>query len=289
MNTVLNTQSLSLKSIFRILAFLAAACGAAARADGPACTFPTPDDSASGDRFYPAGRWCNDALVGEFWNGFGMSSGGESDGWSGAWGYDDPCNVDLPLGRTFNTMSLLRDKIPAAYSFAAAKIDDLDAVCTRPNGAIATTANCFFTNWTQLSMEFFYGSGTNLNYPIWARAGTLAHEARHYDDGCWGIGYTGHVTCNAGDFAGREVCDPVFARPTFSTSNEVDGARPYSYSVEVLTRYAFVGRSEPRAYRENARYRAQYALDNRFNYVPPALATVPPIPLDLHTVDPTAN
>jgi hypothetical protein len=244
----------------------------------------------TGDVFYfNSGRnWCGSGssdLRGRFWSDFGLDRAGESEQWRGPWGGSSPCDVRSPAGRLFNALYLLasRPTLLPYYRVAKDKIDDLDAVCWIEGNRdkIATSGTCFFSNWTQLSYNFFYGwgfseTGSSGNYPVWARAATIAHEARHYADGVNGCGY-GHVEC----WYDRsfQQCDDQFTPPAPAIA-EPGTVRPNSYTVDVLLRYAALGPSEPRMFRENARVRAQWYLDWRFNYVPPEWDELPPLPPD---------
>ena len=66
------------------------------------CTVPSHDNASSGDTLYGP-RSCWQAFVGWCWNTHNF----DYDSWHHGFGYDDACNIDLPLARTFNAFWLL--------------------------------------------------------------------------------------------------------------------------------------------------------------------------------------
>ena len=63
------------------------------------CNYVVPDKDASGDNFY-GNLICSQALINYFWNTYGFS--GNQDWWDDGFGWEAPCNTNMPLGRTFN-------------------------------------------------------------------------------------------------------------------------------------------------------------------------------------------
>ena len=68
------------------------------------CTYSVPDKEVSGDNLYGA-VICNQVYVDYFWNTYGFA--GNKDYWDDGFGWEDPCNTDKPLARTFNACYLL--------------------------------------------------------------------------------------------------------------------------------------------------------------------------------------
>ena len=157
------------------------------------CTIPAHDNNLEGDTFY-GWRVCNQELINKFWRDFHFNKGD----WDEGFGYHNPCNINLPLNRTFSALWLLLYSSPNptffstkdfggdilrwAYNYSAREIDELDARCrkNKSSNPIASTfhgPNLWFINdaRTELYLPFFY------NYSMVERAGTIVHEARHAD------------------------------------------------------------------------------------------------------------
>lgn len=66
------------------------------------CTYSVPDKDASGDNFY-APVICYQPFIDWAWSAFNFDGGY----WGDGWGFDDCCNTDKPLARTFNALWLL--------------------------------------------------------------------------------------------------------------------------------------------------------------------------------------
>jgi hypothetical protein len=156
------------------------------------CSFSPPliptglNNGVTGDNAF-VGGWCNDSMIGTLWNDFHF----DKPDWDQGWGWEAACNVNLPLGRTFNALALLRlfgtsmpagsnNWLPWFYPFASNAIDELDGRCGngQTSGTLATTWHgCCSDNRTELYWGFFYGQD------VPSRAGTIVHEARHADGG----------------------------------------------------------------------------------------------------------
>lgn len=63
------------------------------------CTYQVPDKNISGDNLY-ADKICNQPFVDWAWYNYNF----DYDFWQNGWGYDDCCNSDKPLARTFNAI-----------------------------------------------------------------------------------------------------------------------------------------------------------------------------------------
>ena len=147
------------------------------------CTYSVPDKNSTGDNFY--GQFiCKQVYVDYFWNTYGFN--GNKNYWDDGFGWDDCCNTNQPLARTFNACYLLtysaddylNDNYDAPQNilqwgrrFVREKIDDLRSMCG-DGSAIAAT---FGSDRTELYLGFFYTKD------VPGRAETLCHEARHYD------------------------------------------------------------------------------------------------------------
>jgi hypothetical protein len=66
------------------------------------CSYRVPNKDASGDNTYGS-VICDQPFIDWAWSAFRF----ESDYWQDGWGFDDCCNTDKPLARTFNALWLL--------------------------------------------------------------------------------------------------------------------------------------------------------------------------------------
>ncbi len=152
-------------------------------------------NAASGDSTF--GPLCTQSSINQHWADFDFDKGD----WDDGFGYDDPCNINQPLARTFNALNLLdffgtsmpsgsSNWLPWFYAFASSEIDELDARCDFGlcNGCTFARNHNGVDDWTRLYWPFFY----SLNVP--GRASTIVHEARHAD----GLGHNGGSGCPRG-------------------------------------------------------------------------------------------
>jgi hypothetical protein len=200
---------------------------------------------------------CNQAFIDQFWNHFNF----DKDDWDEGFGYDDPCNVDQPLARTFNALYLLAysaedyarstsdfsgNALRWAYPFSATAIDELDCRCGSGDknvGPRATTYWGFFVDdRTVLKWPFFYDE------VVVQRAGTIVHEARHADD----KDHNGGSGCPRG-----KSCD---------TNWDYQGAN--MYQVLYLWWFRVDGTRTTTAMKNWARLEAQNIIDRGFNTNP---------------------
>ncbi len=149
------------------------------------CVYSPGCISDSGDA--AMGGLCNQSAINQFWHDFDF----DKDDWDNGFGYEDPCNINLPLGRTFSALNVLdffgtskaensSNWLPWFYAFSSNAIDELDARCDFGRACdgcvLATTVSGpIIDNYTVLKWPFFY----SLDAP--SRAGTIVHEARHAD------------------------------------------------------------------------------------------------------------
>lgn len=147
------------------------------------CTIPVLNKDASGDNLYGA-VICNQAYIDYFFNTYGFSDGG--DYWHNGFGYEDPCNTDLPLARSFNACYALTysasdyqndsydsDILHWGRRFCRENTDDLRAGCGNGTADALSETGDTIDNHVDLYMGFFY------NEVVPHRAATLIHEARH--------------------------------------------------------------------------------------------------------------
>jgi len=150
------------------------------------CFYQPGDNVDSGDVFYRPGM-CHQPFIDAVWAHFDFDKGD----WDEGFGWDDACNIDQPLARTFNALWLLAysaedyakstsdfsgNALRWAYPYSASNIDELDGRCgsgDKNKGARATTYTGLQDNRTVLKWPFFYGE------VVVQRAGTILHEARH--------------------------------------------------------------------------------------------------------------
>jgi hypothetical protein len=157
---------------------------------------PSPGNNVA-TRDTEFGAFCSQASINQHWDDFDF----DREDWDNGFGYEDPCNNNLPLGRTFNALNLLDffgtskpddsdNWLPWFYSFASNAHDELDAKCGsgRANGCLIAQNFRGLDDYTVLYWPFFYGQD------VPSRAATIVHEARHAD----GSGHNGGTTCPNG-------------------------------------------------------------------------------------------
>jgi hypothetical protein len=215
---------------------------------GP-CDWSPGDNNATGDTAFDA--FCTQDSINQHWEDFDF----DQEDWDDGFGYDDPCNRNGPLGRTFNALNFLDffgtskpddsdNWLPWFYSFASDAIDELDARCESgdPNGCVFARTTRGVDDYTRLFWPFFYG----LDVP--SRAGTIVHEARHAD----GKGHDGGSGCPRG-----ASCDTTWG---YSGAN--------TFQVLYLWWVRAQGAGISPALRSRARTRANNVLANGFNTRP---------------------
>ncbi|MFN0214188.1 MAG: hypothetical protein ACKVT2_08025 [Saprospiraceae bacterium] len=148
------------------------------------CVISPGNNTTSGDVTF--GALCTQSSINQHWNDFDFDQGD----WDDGFGYSDPCNINLPLGRTFNALNLLDffgTSGPDAngnwlgwfYAYASSQIDELDALCGFGNTSGCSTFATNFSgaqdNRTELYWPFFYHNVMSVP----SRAATIVHESRH--------------------------------------------------------------------------------------------------------------
>lgn len=216
------------------------------------CSIPPHDNVADGSSFYASGL-CNQARVDHWWSVLDMR---KSD-WDSGFGYNDPCNLDRPLARTFAALYLLTysaedyatntgdysgNALRWAYPYTANNTGRLQALCFKPGSNPGDWAGWAYGNRVELYIPYFY------NFDVVTRAGTLLHEARH----------NGGKSHNGGSGCPRAAsCDTNWA---FEGSN--------MYEVLYLWWFAVDGTRTTSAIRNMARNRARSVHNNAFNTNP---------------------
>lgn len=147
------------------------------------CTYTVPDKDASGDNLYGA-VICWQPYIDYFWKTYGFN--GNKNYWDDGFGWDDCCNTDQPLARTFNACYLLtysaEDYLNDSYSsvclhwarrYVREHINDLISKCGDGSAIAASFSGCFVDDRVELYLGYWYDQSV----PV--RASTLLHEARH--------------------------------------------------------------------------------------------------------------
>jgi len=211
------------------------------------CSIPTiPNKDTSGDNLYGS-RICWQPFVDWAWQAHGF----QKDNWSHGFGYEDCCNTDLPLARTFNGIWLLNYSAEDYWNeewsnnmlhwgrrYVREQIDDLRSFCGDGTAIAATIGNRH-----ELYLGFFYSKD------VPGRAETLCHEARH---------------------RGGKPHNAVF--PSWSAYGPGKSGADSAWSYEGAWMYAALylwwfyadGRRTTSAIRQAAKQRAQFVIDNAF-------------------------
>ena len=210
------------------------------------CTVPATDNVTSGDNLYGA-RTCWQEFVDWAWQAYGYQNNYRDDGF----GYEDPCNRDLPLNRTMNALWVL------CYSADDYQNDDYGNNCLH-------WARRY--SWNQIdSLRSFCGDGTLIGqasgsnvdlflgcwyeYNAVSRAAILLHEARH-------IGGRSHdATCPAGS---------VYGEGEDGADSTWDFAGAWMYETLYLWWFFADGRRTTQALRDRARQEGNINIDNAF-------------------------
>jgi hypothetical protein len=150
------------------------------------CYYISTPDQGDWDHMWGGNGWqCQQQFIDYWWSAFGF----EKDYWDEGMGWDDCCNIDQPLARTFNALWALGYSSTGspncdtnasnmtlwAMCYAAAFTDKTRAYCGSgtANGTAADSEN----KEMNLFWPFFYG------YTTATRASIVFHESRH-GSGC---------------------------------------------------------------------------------------------------------
>ncbi|MHA7057239.1 hypothetical protein ACWGOQ_0008480 [Aquimarina sp. M1] len=216
------------------------------------CSVPPHDNVADGSSVYATGL-CNQARVDHWWGVLNM----RKKDWDSGFGFHDPCNLDLPLARTFAALYLLTysaedyatntgdysgNALRWAYPYTANNTGRLQALCYKPGSSPGQWAGWAYGSRVELYIPYFY------SFDVVTRAGTLLHEARH----------NGGKSHNGGSGCPRAAsCDTNWS---YQGSN--------MYEVLYLWWFAVDGTRTTSAIRNMARNRARSVHNNAFNTNP---------------------
>jgi hypothetical protein len=217
------------------------------------CTYTVPDKNVSGDNFYGA-VICSQTYIDYFWNTYGFA--GNKDYWDDGFGWDDPCNTDMPLARTFNACYLLtysaQDYQNDAYSgpmlnwarrYVRENNDDLRSLCGDGSAIAASFSGIFVDDRIELYLGFWYSKD------VPGRAETLVHESRHQ----------GGKPHNAKFPAGS-----VFGAGKDGADSDWNYQGAWMYGALYLWWFYAQGARTTSALRERARQRGNLVIDNAF-------------------------
>jgi|ERR1043166_2941755 hypothetical protein len=215
------------------------------------CTYSVPDKNASGDNLYGP-RICWQPFVDYAWPAWGFNY----DYWQDGWGYNDCCNTDKPLARTFNAIWLLDYSAPDPSDenwsspilnwgcrFARNAHDDIRARCSKDSYGAYSWWGPFTDDRCELYLIFFY------NLDVVGRAATLLHEARHLD----GQGHDANFPSWSALGPGKSGADSSWG---------YEGA--WMYDALYLWWFYAAGARTTNVLRQQARQRAQFIIDNAF-------------------------
>jgi len=215
------------------------------------CTATVPDKDVSGDNLYGA-FICDQVYIDYFWNTYGFN--GNKDYWDDGFGWDDCCNTDLPLARTFNSCYLLtysaedylNDRWDAPQNvlqwgrrYVRENIDNLRSMC----GDGSFIAASFGGGLVELYLGCFY------NKDVPGRAETLIHEARHQG------GKPHNATFPAGS---------VFGAGKSGADSDWDYQGAWTFGAGYLWWFYAEGARTTSAMKERARQRGNLVIDNAF-------------------------
>lgn len=215
------------------------------------CTYSVPDKNASGDNLYGP-QICWQAFIDWAWSAFGFNY----DYWQDGWGYDDCCNTDKPMARTFNAMWLLAYSADDYWNedwgnnilhwgcrYARNQLDDLRAKCGDGSANATTFQYWIFGSHVELYLPFFY------SLDVAGRAATLVHESRHLG----GKGHDANFPSWSAFGSGRSGADSSWG---------YQGA--WMYDALYLWWFYADGHRTTWALRQRAKQRAQFLIDNAF-------------------------
>lgn len=216
------------------------------------CTIPTiQDKNVSGDALYGP-RSCWQAFIDWAWYAHGF----RGDYWDDGFGYEDCCNTDLPLARTFNSMWLLNYSADDYWNeewsnnilhwgrrYVRNQMDDLRSKCGDGSAIAATFRGLFVDDRIELYLGFFYSKDCA------GRAETLIHESRHMG----GKSHNANFPSGSVFGAGKSGADSTWG---------YEGA--WMYGALYLWWFYADGRRTTWALRQAARQRANLVIDNAF-------------------------
>lgn len=210
------------------------------------CARPATDNVTSGDDLYGA-RTCWQEFVDWAWQAYGF----QNNYWDDGFGYEDPCNRDLPLNRTMNALWVLcysaEDYNNDEYSnnclhwarrYTWNQIDSLRSRC----GDGSAIGEASGSN-VDLFLGFWY------EYNVVSRAAILLHEARHIG----GKSHNAQFPAGSVYGAGADGADSTWG---------FEGA--WMYETLYLWWFFADGRRTTQALRDRARQEGNVNIDNAF-------------------------
>jgi hypothetical protein len=215
------------------------------------CTYTVPDKNISGDNLYGP-RICWQAFIDWAWYAHGF----KKNYWDDGFGYEDCCNTDKPLARTFNAIWLLNYSAEDYWNeqwdnnilhwgrrYVRDQIDDLRSKCGDGSAIAAAFKGLFVDDRIELYLGFWYSKD------VAGRAETLIHESRH-------MGGKSH---NANFPSGS-----VFGAGKSGADSSWDYKGAWMYGALYLWWFYADGRRTTWALRQQAKQRANLVIDNAF-------------------------
>lgn len=216
------------------------------------CTIPSiPNKDITGDSLYGP-RSCWQGFIDWAWTAHGF----QKNYWDDGFGYEDCCNTDLPLARTFGAMWLLNysaddygnedwqnNILHWGRRYVRNQIDDLRARCGDGSAIAATFSGWFVDDRIELYLGCFYSKDCV------GRAETLLHESRHMG----GSPHNANFPAGSVFGAGRSGADSSWG---------YEGA--WMYGALYLWWFYADGRRTTAALRNAAKQRANLVIDNAF-------------------------
>ena len=215
------------------------------------CTYTVPNKNTSGDNLYGA-RICWQPFIDWAWKAHGF----RKKYWDDGFGYEDACNTNKALARTFSAIWLLNysaadywneqwsnDILHWGRRYVRQKIDDLRSKCGDGSAYAKSFSGLFVDDRVELYLVFFY----SLNVP--GRAATLLHEARHQG----GKSHNAKFPSWSAYGPGKSGADSTWS---------YNGA--WKYDALYLWWFYAAGARTTSALRQSAKQRAQFIIDNAF-------------------------
>jgi hypothetical protein len=225
------------------------------------CGSIVPDKNASGDSFYGP-LICPQPVIDYLWTAYSFRNLSASEGgWQHGWGFEAPCDTDLPLARTFAGLYALTYSAPDwqndgydkpilnfARRYVRENIDDLMARCGDGTASAQSFFGPFVNDRVELYTGYWYGQA------VVERASTLLHEARHQ----------GGKHHNA-NFPPGSAYGP--GRPGADSNWDYQGA--WTYEANYLWWFFTTATNTTTAMKNLARQVGNFIIDNAFATRPP--------------------
>lgn len=217
------------------------------------CTYSVPDKDASGDNYY-GGLICRQDLSDYFWATYGFN--GQSEYWDDGFGYENFCDTNKALGRTYNSLYLLTYSAPDygndeydspilnwGRRYVREHIDRLRSFCG--------DGKAYARNTGSQNVELYLPMWYEQSVP--ERASTFVHEARHTDK-----------SHNANFPAGS-----IFGAGDSGADSNWDYQGAWMYEVLYLWWFAYEGERTTTAMKDRAAQMGNLYIDNAFATRPP--------------------